>query len=76
MFIICHSIVGTTTKLVPKPLRTSTQVRPNGNKLIQTTNPWLFSGIFPLECVHNGLFVDFQWKLVDLSGWKWCMVES
>jgi hypothetical protein len=41
-----------TTELVLKPLCASTQVRPSGNDLIQTTNSWLFNGPFPLECVH------------------------
>jgi hypothetical protein len=74
--IIGYSIVGITTKLVPKPLCISIQVRPSGKEFIKTINLWLFSGTFPLECVHSELLEDFQWKLVNLSGWEWCMVES
>jgi hypothetical protein len=48
----------TTIKPVLKPLCISTQIRPSGKELIQTTNLWLFNGPFPLECVHNGLLVD------------------
>jgi hypothetical protein len=55
-----YFIVATTiTKPILKPLCTSTQVRPSGNDLIETINPWLFSGPFPFECVYNGLLKDF-----------------
>jgi hypothetical protein len=58
-----------------------------GKELIQTIDPWLFSGPFPIECVHNGLLMDFilnfSWIhngfLMEIGGlqcWEWCMVES
>jgi len=50
--------ISTTIEPIPKPLCTSTQVRPSGKELIQTTNPWLFDGPFPLNCVHSGFSVE------------------
>jgi hypothetical protein len=36
----------------------------NGNELIQTTNPWLFSGPCPLEYVHSVF-------LMEIGGLEW-----
>jgi len=45
--------------------------RPSGKELIQTTNPWLFNGPFPLECVHNGLLMEIdrlEWMVMVHGG--------